>query len=47
MVQYTKEQRQKWMASLDARFSSASVLIENTKGELLILKANYKDKKWQ
>lgn len=43
MVQYTKEQRQKWMASLDARFSSAAVLIENTKGELLILKANYKD----
>ena len=43
MVQYTKEQRQKWMANLDARFSSAAVLIENTKGELLILKANYKD----
>ena len=43
MARYTKEQRQKWIASLDARFSSAAVLIENNKGELLILKANYKD----
>lgn len=43
MARYTKEQRQKWVASLDARFSSAAVLIENSKGELLILKANYKD----
>ena len=42
MVRYTDEQRKAWLASLDARFSSAAVLIENSKGELLILKANYK-----
>lgn len=43
MVRYTDEQRKAWLASLDARFSSAAVLIENSKGELLILKANYKE----
>ena len=31
------------MASLDRRFSSAAVLIENEQGELLIVKAGYKD----
>lgn len=42
MVEYTEEQRKKWLASLDARPSSAAVLIENEQGELLVVKAHYK-----
>jgi len=42
MVEYTEEQRKKWLASLDARPSSAAVLIENSQGELLVVKAHYK-----
>ena len=42
MVEYTEEQRRAWIAHLDKRFASAGVLIENHKGELLAVKANYK-----
>ena len=42
-MKFTDEQRRTWLASLDRRFSSAAVLIENELGELLIVKSNYKD----
>ena len=42
-MKFTNEQRRTWLASLDRRFSSAAVLIENEQGELLIVKSNYKD----
>lgn len=34
--------REEWLKTLDARAGSAAVLIENSRGELLIIKANYK-----
>lgn len=34
--------RAEWLKTLDARPASAAVLIENSRGELLIVKANYK-----
>ena len=42
-MKFTDEERQAWLAGLDRRFSSAAVLIENEQGELLIVKASYKD----
>lgn len=42
-MKFTDEQRRTWSASLDRRFSSAVVLIENEQGELLIVKSDYKD----
>ena len=42
-MKFTDEQRRTWLASLDRRFSSAAVLIENEQGELLIVKSDYKD----
>ena len=42
-MKFTDEERRVWLASLDRRFSSAAVLIENEQGELLIVKAGYKD----
>ena len=42
-MKFTDEERRAWLASLDRRFSSAAVLIENEQGELLIVKAGYKD----
>lgn len=45
MVEYTEEQRRKWLASLDARPSSAAILMENDQGQALIVKTNYK-KHW-
>ena len=42
-MKFTDEERRAWLASLDSRFSSAAVLIENEQGELLIVKAGYKD----
>lgn len=42
-MKFTDEQRRTWLASLDRRFSSAAVLIENELGELLIVKSDYKD----
>ena len=42
-MKFTDEQQRTWLASLDRRFSSAAVLIENEQGELLIVKSDYKD----
>lgn len=42
MKVYTREEQLQWIARLDRRFSSAAVLIENSRSELLIVKANYK-----
>ena len=42
-MKFTDEERRAWLTSLDRRFSSAAVLIENEQGELLIVKTGYKD----
>lgn len=42
MVQYTEEQRQQWLASLEKRVSAAGVIIEDGQGRILAVKANYK-----
>lgn len=42
MVEYTEAQQRQWIESLDKRFASAGVLIENQAGEILVVKANYK-----
>lgn len=39
---YTTDEEQQWMKSLHKRFSSAAMIIENDKDEVLIVKANYK-----
>lgn len=42
MVVYSEAERQQFFDSRSKRASSANVLIENTAGELLVVKANYK-----
>ena len=42
MVDYSIEQQAAWLKSLDARVSSAAVIIEDKQGRALIVKANYK-----
>lgn len=42
MVRYTHQQQTQWLASLDARPSSAAVIIQNSQEQALIVKANYK-----
>lgn len=43
MKQYTAEEHDKWFKGLARRVSSAAMALENEKGEVLIVKANYKD----
>lgn len=42
MVKYSVLQRKNWIKTLDSRVSSSTVLIEDTSGRLLVVKANYK-----
>jgi len=42
-MKYSKEQHDAWFKGLESRVSSAGILLENENGELLIVKANYKD----
>lgn len=41
-MKFTDEQRKSWLAGLDKRFSSSAVLLENSQGDLLIVKSDYK-----
>lgn len=43
MKKYTAEEHDKWFQGLARRVASAGLLLENEKGELLIVKASYKD----
>lgn len=42
---FTLEQKERWIATLHKRFSSAAMIIENEAGEVLVVKAGYK-KHW-
>ena len=41
-ITYSPEERQKWLGSLHRTPASATVLLENNKGELLIVRSNYR-----
>lgn len=40
---HTQEEQNRWLATIDRRVSSTSVIIEDLEGRLLIVKAHYKD----
>lgn len=42
MADYSFDRQANWLRSLDARPSSATVILENASGQALIVKANYK-----